>query len=79
MSDDQLKREVLFKSDLLDKRTLKLSTRLIKAVPLMVINITKNCNGQMRRLFAAMGIQDTDWKKRGQETPGGGGYTRKRA
>ena len=38
----------------------------------MVINITKNCNGQMRRLFAAMGIQDTDCKKRGRETPGGG-------
>ena len=32
MSDDQLKREFLFKSDLLDKRTLKLSTRLIKGV-----------------------------------------------
>ena len=27
----------------------------------------------MRRLYAAMGIQDTDWKKRGRETPGGGG------
>ena len=32
MSNDPLKREVLFKSDLLDKRTLKLSTRLIKGV-----------------------------------------------
>ena len=32
MSNDLLKREVLFKSDLLDERTLKLSTRLIKGV-----------------------------------------------
>lgn len=32
MSNDPLKREVLFKSDLLDERTLKLSTRLIKGV-----------------------------------------------
>ena len=24
-----------------------------------------DCNGQMRRPYAAMGIQDTDWKKKG--------------
>ena len=42
MSNDLLKREVLFKSDLLDERTLKLSTRLIKGVYLNGNRLSKS-------------------------------------
>ena len=42
MSNDPLKREVLFKSDLLDDRTLKLSTRLTKGVYLTGNRLSKS-------------------------------------
>ena len=42
MSNDPLKREVLFQSDLLDERTLKLSTRLIKGVSLNGNRLSKS-------------------------------------
>ena len=46
MSNDPLKREVLFKSDLLDERTMKLSTHLIKGVYLNGNQYNKKLQGQ---------------------------------
>ena len=73
MSNDPLKREVLFKSDLLDERTLKLSTRLIRVYTLNGNQYNKKLQWANATAIRCHGHTRYRLEEKGPRNPGGGG------